>query len=89
MYKGEDNDTYHIGGHDGRTVPDFFRAGTDHAQTQGQKGSRGSPGKKSQQDSGGVPRYIVAGRRYIRGAGAGEHTVRQGCPLCGEPQELL
>ena len=36
-----------------------------------------------------IPLYIEAGRCYIRGTGTGEHTVRQGCSLCGEPQELL
>ena len=37
----------------------------------------------------GVFRFILKLAGVIRGAGAGEHTVRQGCPLCGEPQELF
>ena len=45
---------------------------------QGQNGPCGSPESESWKDSGGVPFYIEAGRRYIRGAGAGEHTVRTG-----------
>ena len=89
MYKGEGNDTYYIGGADRHIVPDFFRSGTGHAQVQSQKGPCGSPGKESQQNSGGIPLYIEAGRCYIRGTGTGEHNVRQGCSLCGEPQELL
>ena len=89
MYKGEGNDTYYIGGHDCHIIPDFFRAVTGRTQVQGQNGPCGSPESESWKDSGGVPFYIEAGRRYIRGAGAGEHTVRQGCPLCGQPQELL
>ena len=58
MYKGEGNDTYYIGGADRHIVPDFFRSGTGHAKDQSQKGHCGSPGKESQQNSGGIPLYI-------------------------------
>ena len=50
------------------------------AQVQSQKGPCGSPGKESQQNSGGIPLYIEAGRCYIRGTGDWR-TYRQTGPF--------